>query len=112
MGEKEREGEREGESVELAAFLSRSPGQSVWTTTSCDPRGRALCVALLRDEAERAMELASRHMWNQYNTVSVAFTNCVHEVASAKSKLQTHLDQERCPGGTPAQCRDWRGHCI
>ncbi|MBN3288361.1 TEKT3 protein, partial [Polyodon spathula] len=49
--------------------------------------------ARLRGEAERAMELASRHMWSQYNTVNVAFANRIHEIASAKSKLKTHLDQ-------------------
>ncbi|XP_026882012.2 tektin-3 [Electrophorus electricus] len=45
----------------------------------------------LRDEIEVLLNTTSNEMWNQFNTVNVAFTNRISETAEAKNSLQTHL---------------------
>ncbi|XP_066522709.1 tektin-3 [Hoplias malabaricus] len=45
----------------------------------------------LRDEIEVLLNTTSNEMWNQFNTVNVAFTNRISEMAEAKNSLQTHL---------------------
>lgn len=45
----------------------------------------------LRDEIEILLGTTSSDMWNQFNSVNVAFTNRISETADAKSSLQTHL---------------------
>ncbi|KAJ8283485.1 hypothetical protein COCON_G00023350 [Conger conger] len=45
----------------------------------------------LRDEIEILLNATSTQMWNQFNTVNVAFTNRLSETADTKNSLQTHL---------------------
>ncbi|XP_036427914.1 tektin-3 [Colossoma macropomum] len=45
----------------------------------------------LRDEIEVLLNTTSNEMWNQFNTVNVAFTNRISEMAETKNSLQTHL---------------------
>lgn len=45
----------------------------------------------LRDEIEILLNTTSNEMWNQFNSVNVAFTNRISETADAKNSLQTHL---------------------
>lgn len=45
----------------------------------------------LRDEIEVLMNAASAQMWDQFNSVNVAFSNRTSETADAKNSLQTHL---------------------
>ncbi|KAF7668204.1 hypothetical protein LDENG_00028360 [Lucifuga dentata] len=45
----------------------------------------------LRDEIEILLSTTSNEMWNQFNSVNVAFTNRMSEIADAKNNLQTHL---------------------
>ncbi|XP_062859617.1 tektin-3 [Trichomycterus rosablanca] len=45
----------------------------------------------LRDEIEVLLDTTSNEMWNQFNTVNVAFTNRVSEIADTKNSLQAHL---------------------
>lgn len=45
----------------------------------------------LRDEIEFLMNTTSSEMWNQFNSVNVAFSNRTSETADAKNSLQTHL---------------------
>lgn len=45
----------------------------------------------LRDEIEILMNTTSSEMWNQFNSVNVAFANRTSEAADAKNSLQTHL---------------------
>ncbi|KAF7204042.1 tektin-3 [Nothobranchius furzeri] len=45
----------------------------------------------LRDEIEILLNTTSHEMWNQFNSVNVAFTSRVSETADAKSNLQSHL---------------------
>ncbi|XP_072523687.1 tektin-3 [Salminus brasiliensis] len=45
----------------------------------------------LRDEIEVLLNATSNEMWNQFNSVNVAFTNRISEMAEAKNSLQTHL---------------------
>ncbi|XP_078456415.1 tektin-3-like [Lampetra fluviatilis] len=45
----------------------------------------------LREDVEATLEVASTNMWQQFNSVNVAFTNRVSETAETKNKLQTHL---------------------
>ncbi|XP_006635248.2 tektin-3 [Lepisosteus oculatus] len=47
--------------------------------------------ARLRDEVEILLNTTSNEMWNQFNTVNVAFTNRMAETTDAKNNLQTHL---------------------
>uniref|UniRef100_A0A8B9BIQ4 Tektin n=1 Tax=Anser brachyrhynchus TaxID=132585 RepID=A0A8B9BIQ4_9AVES len=47
--------------------------------------------AKLRDEIENLLVVTANEMWNQFNSVNVAFTNRIAETADAKSKIQTHL---------------------
>lgn len=37
------------------------------------------------------MNATSGEMWNQFNSVNVAFSNRTSETADAKNSLQTHL---------------------
>uniref|UniRef100_A0AAZ3Q2Q5 Tektin n=1 Tax=Oncorhynchus tshawytscha TaxID=74940 RepID=A0AAZ3Q2Q5_ONCTS len=48
----------------------------------------------LRDEIEILLSTMSNEMWNQFNTVNVAFTNSMSETTKAKNRLQTHLAKE------------------
>lgn len=45
----------------------------------------------LRDEMEILMNATCAEMWNQFNSVNVAFSNRTSETADAKNSLQTHL---------------------
>ncbi|KAF3704206.1 Tektin-3 [Channa argus] len=45
----------------------------------------------LRDEIEILLNTTSNEMWNQFNSVNIAFTNRISETADAKNGLQTHL---------------------
>ncbi|XP_048869956.1 tektin-3 [Brienomyrus brachyistius] len=45
----------------------------------------------LRDNIEFLLSSTSNEMWSQFNSVNVAFTNRISEIAEAKSSLQTHL---------------------
>ncbi|CAB1313294.1 unnamed protein product, partial [Coregonus sp. 'balchen'] len=45
----------------------------------------------LRDEIKILLKAMSNKMWNQFNTVNVAFTNRMSETTDAKNSLQTHL---------------------
>ncbi|NXI62334.1 TEKT3 protein, partial [Anseranas semipalmata] len=47
--------------------------------------------AKLRDDIENLLVVTANEMWNQFNSVNVAFTNRIAETADAKSKIQTHL---------------------
>ncbi|XP_066560481.1 tektin-3 isoform X2 [Amia ocellicauda] len=47
--------------------------------------------AKLRDEIEILLSSTSNEMWNQFNSVNVAFTNRMSETADAKNNLQAHL---------------------
>lgn len=45
----------------------------------------------LRDEIEVLLNTTSNEMWNQFNSVNVAFTNRISETSDAKNSLHTHL---------------------
>ncbi|XP_015226431.1 PREDICTED: tektin-3 [Cyprinodon variegatus] len=45
----------------------------------------------LRDEIEILLSTTSNEMWNQFNSVNVAFTNRISETADTKNNLQAHL---------------------
>lgn len=45
----------------------------------------------LREEMEILMNTTCGEMWNQFNSVNVAFSNRTSETADAKNSLQTHL---------------------
>ncbi|KAM9463285.1 tektin-3 [Clarias gariepinus] len=45
----------------------------------------------LRDEIEVLLSVTSSEMWNQFNSVNVAFTNRISEMADTKNSLQAHL---------------------
>ncbi|KAK3559306.1 hypothetical protein QTP86_012713 [Hemibagrus guttatus] len=45
----------------------------------------------LRDETEVLLNTTSNEMWNQFNTVNIAFTNRISEMADTKNSLQAHL---------------------
>ncbi|XP_029456157.1 tektin-3 [Rhinatrema bivittatum] len=45
----------------------------------------------LRDDVENLMIATANEMWNQFNTVNVAFTNRIAETNNAKNTLQNHL---------------------
>ncbi|XP_026771408.3 tektin-3 [Pangasianodon hypophthalmus] len=45
----------------------------------------------LRDEIEVLLNITSNEMWNQFNTVNIAFTNRISEMADTKNNLQAHL---------------------
>ncbi|XP_041076032.1 tektin-3-like [Polyodon spathula] len=47
--------------------------------------------AKLRHDIETLLNTTSNEMWNHFNSVNVAFTNRMSEVADAKNRLQTHL---------------------
>nr|XP_033817167.1 tektin-3 [Geotrypetes seraphini]XP_033817168.1 tektin-3 [Geotrypetes seraphini] len=47
--------------------------------------------AKLRDDVENLLIITANEMWNQFNTVNVAFTNRIAETNDAKNKLQNHL---------------------
>ncbi|RXN02141.1 Tektin-3 [Acipenser ruthenus] len=47
--------------------------------------------AKLRHDIETLLNTTSNEMWNHFNSVNVAFTNRLSEVADAKNKLQMHL---------------------
>ncbi|OXB81186.1 UNVERIFIED_CONTAM: hypothetical protein H355_005116 [Colinus virginianus] len=47
--------------------------------------------AKLREDIENLLVVTANEMWNQFNSVNVAFTNRIAEMADAKSKIQTHL---------------------
>ncbi|MGH0144670.1 UNVERIFIED_CONTAM: hypothetical protein FKN15_029643 [Acipenser sinensis] len=47
--------------------------------------------AKLRHDIETLLNTTSNEIWNHFNSVNVAFTNRLSEVADAKNKLQMHL---------------------
>lgn len=47
--------------------------------------------AKLRHDIETLLNTTSNEMWSHFNSVNVAFTNRLSEVADAKNKLQMHL---------------------
>ncbi|XP_065591669.1 tektin-3 [Cyrtonyx montezumae] len=47
--------------------------------------------AKLREDIENLLVVTANEMWNQFNSVNVAFTNRIAETAEAKSKFQIHL---------------------
>lgn len=49
----------------------------------------------LRDEIEVLLNATSNEMWNQFNSVNVAFTNRISEMADTKNSLQAHLAKVR-----------------
>lgn len=59
--------------------------------------------AKLRDEIENLLVVTANEMWNQFNSVNVAFTNRIAETADAKSKIQTHL--AKVPSALPFWCK-------
>ncbi|MGH0156242.1 UNVERIFIED_CONTAM: hypothetical protein FKN15_049577 [Acipenser sinensis] len=50
--------------------------------------------AKLRHDIETLLNTTSNEMWSHFNSVNVAFTNRLSEVADAKNKLQMHLAKE------------------
>ncbi|XP_044531925.1 tektin-3 [Gracilinanus agilis] len=47
--------------------------------------------AKLRNDIENLLVVTANEMWNQFNTVNVAFTNRIAETADAKNKIQVYL---------------------
>ncbi|XP_074081274.1 tektin-3 [Macrotis lagotis] len=47
--------------------------------------------AKLRNDIENLLVVTANEMWNQFNTVNIAFTNRISETGEAKNKIHMHL---------------------